>query len=272
MITATTAWRERLWSILQHGKDISPRGMRTKELLGEHDVINMQYPVVQNVTRKLSYHFMAAEAFWILSGDNRLSELERYAPQMRRYSDDGLTLTGAYGPHIKAQLEYVVNILRTDPDTRQAALTIWQPNPGPSADIPCTVSMIFQLRRHQTFKDTYLLHNHVTMRSSDAWLGFPYDVFSFSMVAYLICNMLNERWSAGSVEPGSLFLTMASSHLYESTWEQAYMCLQEPIGKAGLRVAPASLWWHGGSDALLTYLAAMRDDASLRWWEGDIHG
>jgi thymidylate synthase len=42
---------------------------------------------------------------------------------------------------IKQQLDYVVEALVKDNDSRQAVLTIWRPSPAPSKDIPCTVSI-----------------------------------------------------------------------------------------------------------------------------------
>jgi thymidylate synthase len=52
------------------------------------------------------------------------------------------------------------------------------------------------------------LHCIVTMRSSDVWLGIPYDVFSFTQIQSAFAGMLGVR-------RGWLSLHMGSSHLYE---------------------------------------------------------
>jgi len=272
--SATEVWRTTLQRVLTQGVEVAPRGQATKEILGHQVVVDMRKPVVRSIQRKLSYQFMAAEAYWICTGDNRLSELELYAPQMTRYSDDGVTLAGAYGPMIAVQFEYIIHTLLADHDTRQAALTLWRPNPPPSADIPCTLSIAFQLRRPpitseeegvQISQRPYQLHMHVTMRASDVWLGLPYDVFSFSMVGAYLCTHLHQRGL--QVELGALYLTAASSHLYTKDCDGAQRCLQEMLIPQRLvpawllTVAPERFLWH-----LRDLREARSNDNSLRWW------
>jgi hypothetical protein len=172
--------------------------------------IDMNRPVVLSPERRLSYQFMAAEALWIVSGDNQLAPLVRFAPHYARFSDDGRTLRGAYGPPFHTQLEYVIQALTLDRDTRQASLSIWRPNPEPSKDIPCTMAMNFSIRNDK-------LNSHVFMRSSDAWLGLPYDTFSFTLMAVMVACFYN-KWLTSACGPrvglGKLTITAASSHLY----------------------------------------------------------
>src|SRR3546814_5271713 len=70
---------------------------------------------------------------------HRGSEIAPWNRHISQFSDDGVVFAGAYGPRINLQLDYVLNKLREDPDTRQAGLTIWRPNPQPSKDIPCKI-------------------------------------------------------------------------------------------------------------------------------------
>lgn len=203
-------------------------------------------------------------------GRNDLAGLVRYNPHMARYSDDGLTLSGAYGPPIMSQMAYVQRTLLEDPESRQAVLSIWQPNPVKSLDTPCTLNMTFQLR--PAGGGVYLLHNHTTMRASDAWLGFPYDVFSFSMVAYALCCRLNHQWRGDGrwAQPGTLYLTMASSHLYASTVEDAQECVLEALTPQPL--APPVLYQNGA--ALYQGLEDMREarrGSRLRWWDAGVY-
>lgn len=53
------------------------------------------------------------------------------------------------------------------------------------------------------------------MRSSDAWLGWVYDVHNFSCISAFIALHLK------GVELGALFLTAGSQHLYEGNTEAA---------------------------------------------------
>jgi thymidylate synthase len=147
---------------------------------------------------------MAAEAIMILEGSNRVEDTALYCKKMKDFSDDGITLSGAYGPPVITQLSYVVETLVKDTCSRQAVLTIWHPRPRPSKDIPCTISLHFMIRDCK-------LNCAAHMRSSDIFLGVPYDVFNFSMIAHRVLLALPL-----SINIGSLFLIANSQHLYES--------------------------------------------------------
>jgi thymidylate synthase len=227
-------WLRALKECLEHGNIVSPRGQTIKELLAYQTSMAMEYPVVTVSKRKLGYKFMAAEAAWILSGDNRVKTIEQFSKAIISFSDDGYFYHGAYGPMIRDQLHYVIDALNSDPSTRQAVLTIWRPNPRPSKDIPCTVSIQFLIRDG-------LLHVVDTMRSSDLWLGWPYDIFNFSMLArYVICH-LKQKPSLGL-----LILQAGSMHLYEPHWSAAAEILQaEPKNDVKTPIIP---WFQNGDD------------------------
>lgn len=151
--------------------------------------------------RMLGYRFMVAEWLWMMSGMNDVYSISTFNKNIAEFSDNGVTFAGAYGPRINEQIEYALNKIDQDRDTRQAVIVIFSPNPEKSKDIPCTLSL--QLLR----RDSYL-HGVVTMRSSDVWLGLPYDFFNFSM----ICNVAAH---ALGLKPGQLTFNLGSSHLYE---------------------------------------------------------
>lgn len=70
------SWIEALNDILIHGQEVSPRGRLTREIPQRTLRVNMRKPVLTVPDRSLSYRFMAAEAYWILSGDNRVATIE----------------------------------------------------------------------------------------------------------------------------------------------------------------------------------------------------
>jgi thymidylate synthase len=213
-MTADMAWLVLIRSILSGGFTSSPRGHRTKELLGYQSVINMEYPVVTVRSRDLGYRFLFAEPHWILSGSRWVDDIERYAP-VKKFSNDGYTLDGAYGPPLMDQMRYIIDSLDQMRDSRQAVATFWRPSPRHSADIPCTIALQFLLRESQ-------IHCIASMRSSDAWLGWPYDVFTFTMITTYVLLRLKERNPmTESFSLGKLYLTAGSQHLYDSVIERA---------------------------------------------------
>lgn len=210
-------WLDALRSAIEHGRPVRPRGQPTLELPQHTTAVNMRFPVLTVAARKLSYKFMAAEAYWILTGDNRVSSIAPYNKHIADFSDDGIRFFGAYGPRIIDQLPYVTAKLVEDPSTREAGLTIWRPSPPPTKDVPCTVAIFFELRQSDpgsVGNAGTSLNCHVFMRSSDLWLGWPYDVFNFSMLSNLVCCELRGRLPFDAW-PGTLYLTAASMHLYE---------------------------------------------------------
>lgn len=226
-------WKDKVEHVLGDPQFVpSPRGKEVREILaGQYTVPMPAY--LDLVDRKVNVNFMFAEAWWILSGSNRLDDLTPYMKQYANYSDDQVFLRGAYGPKITDQLGYIVDCLQDDKDSRQAVLNIWRERPGPSKDIPCTVNMQFMIRDEQL----YLLTN---MRSNDIVLGFTYDVFTFSMVARAVQVLLSERGI--EVGLGDLTVTAGSLHLYETHYEKAEKWIEstgrdEKIGMAVIKYA-----------------------------------
>ena len=260
--TANEAWLRAIYEVFLYGRTVVPRGKKTRELQHRLVSVDMSYPVVTIPDRKLSYPFMAAEAYWILSGDDTVAGIAPYNKQIAAFSDDGETFFGAYGPPIAKQLNYVVETLIHDRDSRQAGLTIWHPNPPKTKDMPCTVSIFAMIRQDA-------LHLHVFMRSSDIWLGLPYDVFNFSMLGHLICSAYNiDVPEARQIRVGTLYLTAASQHLYEINFDSAsglhYELPPSPPVPYDASHSPSFLL------KLLKDLRETIPGDPLRWWEGAV--
>ncbi len=203
------ALRDLLSGILTYGSESSPRAKPSLEVLGNSVAFDMRYPLVTARQRRLGYRFAPAEAAWILSGDNRVATIKQYSKFIWEFSDDGFFYSGAYGPKVVDQLTYACDVLADDPDTRQAVIDVWRPNPRPGRDLPCTLSYQFLIRGDE-------LHVVQSMRSSDAWLGYPYDAFNAAMLAGYVMLLLKHRATRGLTVGGIGMHTMliGSSHLY----------------------------------------------------------
>ena len=133
------------------------------------------------------------------------------------FSDDNVRFYGSYGPKIVDQISYVIDTLAKDDYSRQAVINIWREKPGPSKDIPCTCSLQFILRDDK-------LNCIATMRSSDAWLGWPYDAFNFTCISiYTLLQLMHQHRKTYKL--GNLSINAGSQHLYERNWEKAKLCL-----------------------------------------------
>jgi hypothetical protein len=218
-LPANDAWIALIRRIYEGGAQSHPRNLRIKELVCHTTRVDMRWPIVSIKRRKMGFKFMVAESYWILAGKNDVASLQPYSPHIASFSNDGYHFDGAYGPKIIDQLRYVVDTLEKDPDSRQAVIEIWRPNPRDSKDVPCTLTVQWLIRDGK-------LHCIDTMRSSDAWLGWVYDVWNFTALSTYILLFLKERANKSQgpypstfqfmrkLKLGALFLTAGSSHLY----------------------------------------------------------
>lgn len=143
--------------------------------------------------------FHLFEALWILDGRNDLWTLEHFLPQFKAFSDDGLTLHGAYGHRLRRhftqgheglwldQLEWAAQRLKNNPDDRRVVLQIWDPNLDPlaeSADIPCNDTI--KLCIVDNALDMYVFN-----RSNDIiWGCYGANAVHFSMVQEYVAAMI----------------------------------------------------------------------------------
>jgi thymidylate synthase len=198
--------------IMEDGQEVSPRGQLTKELLGVTVDVDCMESLYASPKRNLNFAFMFVENLWYLSGRNSLFLLKAYNKNYENFADQGI-LQGAYGPQILEQIRYVVNTLTEDKDSRQAVISLWRPNPLSAKDKPCTLSFHFMIRDNK-------LNLHVTMRSNDAIWGQNYDIPSFSLINIVVAGILQ-------LEPGKLYLTANSLHVYEKHFELAKELISE---------------------------------------------
>lgn len=200
-------WSDLLKKLIHDGIPIAPRDIGTREILNVSlEIKNGLKNILINPIRDINYRFMVAEWLWILGGLNEVAPLVKYNSIMKVFSDDGQILSGAYGPRLMPQWDYVIESLKKI-GSRQAVSTIWSAIPLESRDIPCTISIQWFIRQK-------LLHCTVNMRSSDVWLGLPYDYFTFSQLT----NFVAMKTGFGV---GSVTMNLGSSHLYDSNFNQA---------------------------------------------------
>ena len=127
----TETWLAALKNTLYKNEyESEPRGQKIKEIIDFSYETNLNWPVITHEGRKLNYSFMFGEAAWILSGRNDAEFIMRYMKSYHRFSDDGFTLNGAYGPKFIEQVSWAANELANDLDSRRCYINIWRERPG----------------------------------------------------------------------------------------------------------------------------------------------
>lgn len=147
--------------------------------------------VLFNAQRDANPFFHLFEALWMLAGRNDLAYLTQFLPTFAEFSDDGLTLHGAYGHrwrHYRAappagsgyshveidQLQVIIKMLRANPLDRRAVLAMWDVGRdlgATSKDIPCNDLVKFRARISADHPDRFALDMYVFCRSNDAVYG-----------------------------------------------------------------------------------------------------
>jgi len=161
------------------------------------------------------------ELIWYLAKSNSLKFIRYYIPPYANESDDGKTIYGGYGPRIFKmrnkynQFEAVIKLLKEKPTSRRAVIQLFDASDlsREHKDIPCTCTLQFMIRKNQ-------LHMFTNMRSNDAFLGLPHDIFAFTMLQEIMSKTL-------SVGLGSYSHAVGSLHLYEKDREKAEQYLAE---------------------------------------------
>ena len=161
------------------------------------------------------------ETIWYLAGSNRLDFIQYYLSRYSENSDDGKTIYGAYGPRLLSrdgeinQIENITTLLRTRPTTRRAVIQLFDARDllEQHKDIPCTCTIQFMLRNGK-------LDAFTCMRSNDAFLGLPHDIFAFTFIQEAIARALG-------CELGAYRHAIGSLHSYDEKEEGARKFLQE---------------------------------------------
>lgn len=222
-LTIDEVYPKILKKLITQGEMVKPRGITCFELTGFR--ITLKDPlsrILYSPTRNINLMFAFAEFLWITSGSNKLDFIEYYNKKYKDFSDDGLILNGAYGNRIfkpdvsnKNQWDKILELLKKDPDSRQAVLNIHLPSDLnlTSKDIPCTCMIQFLIRNNKLNCITY-------MRSNDVIWGVPYDIFNFTLLQEVLAKQLG-------IQVGTYSHIAGSMHIYEYHLELAKNILDE---------------------------------------------
>lgn len=200
-------------------------GVKITMLTGGHsfklDVGKGLLPVPGN--RRYFPHIAAAETAWQFMGTKDPTWIVKHAPKLwSKFIEDG-ELKTAYGYRWKNhferdQIALAIDALKADPTNRQIYISAWDPaedglgEPNQPKNLPCPVGFSLTMARDR-------LHMSVFIRSSDVFVGLPYDVMSYALTLDAIAM------SAG-VCPGTMHFTLAHPHYYEPHAEMVKYCVR----------------------------------------------
>jgi thymidylate synthase len=170
--------------------------------------------LIEDQDRNWKWNYAEAEWQWYLSGDNninKLGELYGKVPEIwKRMADKEGFVNSNYGWQWQRgnQLGEVIDLLKTNPRTRQAAISIYDRKEGYmyDNDTPCTYAIQFTIQAQH-------LNMCVTMRSNDLWYGFCNDQYCFSKLQELVATETG-------LLIGSYYHFAHNLHLYDNIIEK----------------------------------------------------
>lgn len=222
MHDANEVYRTVLGDVMREGAEISAAESlsvgskrKFKEILNYN--LTLTNPVQRLLSEGPTFNLPGAIArfVWMMAANNRLADIEFYwGMKVSAFSDDDFTVPGSsYGARMfnaspgLDQIEAIIKRLKTDNSTRRAAVSIYHPIDAirDSKDIPCTFGVFFHIRQEH-------LISTVVMRSNNAFVLLPYNIFEFSLLSEIIANEVG-------VAIGSMNYNVMSMHVYEENFE-----------------------------------------------------
>lgn len=129
-----------------------------------------------------------------------------YGFQWRHFGADYKTCHDSYKGQGFDQIQYIIDELKTDPYSRRIFMTAWNASHLHCMALPpCHVSCQFYVEDIYGIKH---LSCHMYQRSVDCFLGLPFNIFSYSVLTYIlamICDM----------KPKELIISMGDTHIYK---------------------------------------------------------
>jgi len=161
-------------------------------------------------TRNWKQEYAEAEWQWYLSGNRNIYKLEDLYGKVpniwKRMADSDGNVNSNYGWQWKRndQLDMVIRLLKDNPKTRQAAISIYDAKEwlAYEHDTPCTYAVQFTILKGK-------LNMAVVMRSNDLWYGFCNDQYCFSKLQNLVADKVG-------VEVGTYYHYAHNLHLYNN--------------------------------------------------------
>lgn len=102
------------------------------------------------------------------------------------------------------QLNNVINLIKTDPNSRRIMLTSYNPAQVHLGVLPPCHSVFIQFYVDREYLDMYAVN-----RSSDVFLGLPFNIASYALFLSIVAKITNKT-------ARMLHITLGDTHLYEN--------------------------------------------------------
>lgn len=229
---------ELLEDILENGEVKGDRtGTGTTSVFGRQIRHNLAHGFPLLTTKKLHFKSIANELIWFLSGNTNIAWLNRNGVSIW---DEWATADGELGPVYGKQwtawptrdggainqIDYVVNTLRNNPNSRRILFHGWNPeylpdeskSPVQNAENglmalpPCHLLYQFYVANGKLSSQLYI-------RSSDSFLGLPYNIASLALLTHMLAQQCD-------LVAHEIVVSIGDLHAYANHMEQIELQLK----------------------------------------------
>lgn len=118
------------------------------------------------------------------------------------------------------QLQDVITLLKTDPESRRIIINLWNPEANKGAALPSCLCMYqFYVRKNEY--GNFLLDLQIYIRSSDYFLANNWNTCTGALFVHLLCSLNGLT----HLTPGKLSVCMGDAHVYTFHKEQVIIQL-----------------------------------------------
>ncbi|MEE5136888.1 thymidylate synthase [Pseudomonas alliivorans] len=250
-------YHDLLADVLENGVEKGDRtGTGTLSVFGRQFRHNLEDGFPLLTTKKLHFKSIINEMIWFLNGDTNTKWLKEHGVSIwdEWATEDG-DLGPIYGKQWTAwptqdgktinQIDYVINTLKTNPNSRRILFHGWNveylPNEsvspqenarnGKMALPPCHLLYQFYVANNK-------LSAHLYIRSSDLLLGNPYNLAGVSFLTHMLAQQCD-------LGVGEVVVTMGDAHIYLNHIEQVKLQLTReprPLPKLVFKRKPESIY------------------------------
>lgn len=227
-----------LQDILENGHQRGDRtGVGTIGVFGRQMRFDLSegFPLV--TTKRLHLRSIIIELLWFLRGDTNIAYLKENGVSIwDEWADENGDLGPVYGKQWRSwaapggqtidQIQWVLDEIRTNPNSRRLIVSAW--NPADVNDMalpPCHCLFQFNVMDGK-------LNCQLYQRSADVFLGVPFNIASYALLTLMMAR-------ATGLQPGTFVHTLGDAHLYLNHLEQARLQLaREPRALPQMRMNP----------------------------------
>lgn len=207
-------------NILKNGKSKPTRGVHgIKSIFGAQIRFDLRQGFPLLTTKKMPFNLLLHELLWFVAGDSNIKYLHEhkihYWDDFAEGRSDLGRIYGVQWRHWRRpdgtefdQLQWAIDQIKTNPHSKAILVSAW--NAGELQEMrlpPCHTMFQFDVTKGKLRMQLY-------QRSSDVFLGLPFNIAQYAMLLYMVAYLTN-------LEPRELIISIGNAHLYHNHIEAA---------------------------------------------------